>query len=193
MFSHHKSGARNESMKAKLTAILFLLAFNILLPVIFYIPVITPTVAAQVNSTGNNLVKTVQEASQNGTDYLRARILIKGIELSAEIPTRGELMGKGLAVKDQLKENEAMFFVFDKPEKHSFWMKDMNFPIDIIWLDSNGRVVHIEQNLRPCPLVPVCPSYAPTIDSQYVLETVAGFAQRHKIGLGADIKVDLMG
>ena len=96
-------------MKAKLTAILILLAFNILLPVIFYIPVITPTVAAQVNSTGNNLVKTVQEASRNGTDYLRARILIKGIELSAEIPTTSALMGKGLAVKDQLKENEAMF------------------------------------------------------------------------------------
>ena len=121
-------------MKAKLTAILILLAFNILLPVIFYIPVITPTVAAQVNSTGNNLVKTVQEASRNGTDYLRARILIKGIELSAEIPTRSELIGKGLAVKDQLKENEAMFFVLDNSEKHSFWMKDMNFPIDIIWL-----------------------------------------------------------
>ena len=57
---------------------------------------------------------------------------------------------KGLAVKDQLKENEAMFFVFDKPEKHSFWMKDMNFPIDIIWLDSTDKVVHIEQNLQPC-------------------------------------------
>lgn len=120
-------------MKARLTEILFLLAFNILLPVIFYITVITSTVAAQVNSIDNNLVKTVQEASQNGTDYLRARILIKGIELSAEIPTTSELMGKGLAVKDQLKENEAIFFCIDKPEKHSFWMKDMNFPIDIIW------------------------------------------------------------
>lgn len=146
-------------MKARLTEILFLLAFNILLPVIFYVPVITPTVAAQVNSTDNNLVKTVQEASQNGTDYLRARILIKGIELSAEIPTTSELMGKGLAVKDQLKENEAMFFVFNKPGKHSFWMKDMNFPIDIIWLDSNDKVVHIEQNLQPCVSVFTCTSY----------------------------------
>ena len=174
-------------MKARLTEILFLLAFNILLPVIFYVPVITPTVAAQVNSTDNNLVKTVQKASQNGTDYLRARILIKGIELSAEIPTTSELMGKGLAVKDQLKENEAMFFVFDNPEKHSFWMKDMNFRIDIIWLDSNDKVVHIEQNLQPCVSVFTCTGYNPDTDSQYVLETIAGFTQRHNVSVGTDI------
>ena len=55
-------------------------------------------------------------------------------------------MLQGLAVKNQLKENEAMLFVFEKPGKHSFWMKDMKFPIDIIWLDSTGKIVHIEEN-----------------------------------------------
>ena len=82
---------------------------------------------------------------------MRAIVSIKGVELSAEIPTTQELMGKGLAVKNKLKENESMLFVFDKLENHSFWMKDMKFPIDIIWLDSTGKVVHIEENLEPCP------------------------------------------
>ena len=84
-------------------------------------------------------------------------------------------MSKGLSVKNQLKENEGMLFVFEEPARYSFWMKDMKFPIGIMWLDSNGKIVHIEENLEPCPLVFVCPSYAPNADSQYVLETVAGF------------------
>jgi uncharacterized membrane protein (UPF0127 family) len=53
----------------------------------------------------------------------------------------------------------------------------MKFPIDIIWLESNGKIVHIEENLERCPLVFVCPSYAPNTDSQYVLETVQGLSQ----------------
>ena len=84
-----------------------------------------------------------------------------------------------------------MLFVFDKPEKHSFWMKDMKFPINIIWLDSHGKVVHIEENLEPCPLAPICPSYPPSADSQYVLETVAGFTQRNIISVGTNIDIEL--
>jgi uncharacterized membrane protein (UPF0127 family) len=44
----------------------------------------------------------------------------------------------------------------------------------------------------PCPLVLICPSYAPNADSQYVLETMAGFAQRHNISLGTNIKFELL-
>jgi uncharacterized protein len=72
-------------------------------------------------------------------------------------------------------------------------MKDMKFPIDIIWINSNGKVVHIEENLEPCPLVLICPSYAPNMDSQYVLETVSGFSQRNNISLGTDVKFELTG
>jgi uncharacterized protein len=80
---------------------------------------------------------------------------------------------KGLSVKDELKEIEAMLSIFEESAKHSFWMKDMKFPIDIMWLDSDGKVVHIGQNLQPCIPVLICTIYSPDIDSQYVLETVA--------------------
>ena len=179
-------------LKVRLIEILLPLTFSILLLVISYTPVLTTTATAQINSIETNLVEAVQQSSHNGTDYLRARISIKGVELSAEIPTTQELMGKGLAVKNELKENESMLFVFDKPEKHSFWMKDMKFPIDIIWIHSDGKIVHIEENLEPCPLVIICPSYTPNADSQYVLETVAGFTQRHNISLGTNIDFELV-
>ena len=57
---------------------------------------------------------------------------------------------KGLSIKNTLNESEGMLFPFDTPGEYSFWMKDMKFPIDIIWIDSNYKIVYIEKNLQPC-------------------------------------------
>ena len=177
-------------MKAGFTGFAIMLALTSLLLLIVY--VFATEAATQANHAHTNLVKALQDGLQNGSEYLRAKVSIEGYELSAEIPVTGELMSKGLSVKNQLRENESMLFVFEEPLRHTFWMKDMKFPIDIIWLDSNGKIVHIEENLMPCPFVFLCPSYAPNADSQYVLETIAGFAQRHNISLGTNIKFELL-
>src|SRR5918995_477396 len=176
-------------MKTTLTSIMSQLASVSLLLIIGFTLISATKVQAQVNIYDTSLVGDVQEAAQYGIDYLKAKVSIDGLQLSADIPTARELMAKGLAVKNELREDESMLFVFEESSRHSFWMKDMRFPIDIMWIDSNGRVVHIEQNLQPCPLVLACPGYAPTMDSQYVLETVSGFAQRHNIGLGTEVKL----
>jgi uncharacterized protein len=154
------------------------------------------TSAAQINNNTNNntnpILKAIQEGLSADNKYLKAKVTVKGFELNADVPITSELMARGLAVKNQLKESEAMLFVFEESAQHSFWMKDMKFPIDIIWLDSDGKVVHIEQNLQPCVSVLICTSYSPDIDSQYVLETVAGFTQRHNISVGTDIDIELV-
>jgi uncharacterized protein len=144
------------------------------------------------NNNSNPLLKAIQEAFLTDSRYLKAKVTVKDFELNADVPTTSELMSKGLAVKNQLRENEAMLFIFEESAKHSFWMKDMKFPIDIIWLDSVGKVVHIERNLQPCASVFICTSYSPSADSQYVLETVAGFAQRHNVNIGSDIDFELV-
>jgi uncharacterized protein len=151
--------------------------------------------AAQSDNNNNNtnpILKAIQKASSTDNKYLKAKVTVKGFELDADIPVTSELMAKGLAVKNQLKENEAMLFIFEESAKHSFWMKDMKFPIDIIWLDSDGKVVHIERNLQPCVSVFICPSYTPNTDSLYVLETAAGFTQRHNISVGTNIDIELV-
>jgi uncharacterized protein len=154
------------------------------------------TSAAQINNNTNNntnpILKAIQEGLSADNKYLKAKVTVKGFELNADVPITSELMARGLAVKNQLKESEAMLFVFEESAQHSFWMKDMKFPIDIIWLDSDGKVVHIEQNLQPCVSVLICTSYSPDIDSQYVLETVAGFTQRHNISVGTNIDIELV-
>jgi uncharacterized protein len=144
------------------------------------------------NNNTNAIIKAIEESLSNGTKYLKAKVMVKGFELNTDVPVTNELMAKGLAVKNQLKENEAMLFVFEDPAKHSFWMKDMKFPIDIIWLDSDGKVTHIEQNLQPCVSAFICPDYTPDLDSQYVLETVPGFTQRHNISAGNSIELELV-
>ncbi|MGI8833206.1 MAG: DUF192 domain-containing protein [Nitrososphaeraceae archaeon] len=111
----------------------------------------------------------------------------------ADVPVTGELMSKGLSVKGQLNDNDAMLFVFEQSDIHSFWMQDMKFPIDIIWVDSSVEVVYIKENMHPCISAIICLLYTPNTDSQYVLETVAGFTQRHDLHVGTYIDFELVG
>ena len=152
--------------------------------------VFTTSSASPEEADNNTNFQEIENVPNDG--YLTSNITINGFKLTADLALTNEQREKGLSVKDKLKENEAMLFVSEESAKHSFWMKDMKFPIDIIWLDSDGKVVHIEQNLQPCVSVFICTSYRPNADSQYVLETVAGFTQRHNISVGTDIDFELV-
>jgi len=163
-----------------------------LLLLVIYDSMLSASAAQSSNNDTNPVLKAIQEAYPTDSRYLKAKVTVKDFELNAYVPITSELMSKGLAVKNQLKEDEAMLFIFEESAKQSFWMKDMKFPIDIMWLDSDGKVVHIEQNLQPCIPVLICLSYSPDINSQYVLETVAGFTQRHNVNVGTDIDFKLV-
>jgi uncharacterized protein len=129
-------------------------------------------------------------------NYLKANITINGFNLIADVPTTNDGFQKGLDVKDHLNENQGMLFVFRNPGPHPFWMHGMKFPIDIIWLNSEDTVVHIEHNLHPCIPNLICPTYAPPSSSSgnslYVLETVAGFSQKHNVRLGTHVDFHLI-
>lgn len=92
----------------------------------------------------------------------------------------------GLSGRSSMNDNEGMFFIFDTPGRYGFWMKDMKFPLDIIWINRNGVVVSLERNLR-------AESYPQTYTNQanaiYVLEINAGLAEKYGIYLGSKIKV----
>ncbi len=125
--------------------------------------------------------------------YLQAKVTINGFELRVYLAVTNNQQIKGLSVKDYLKENEGMLFVYKQPSRQGFWMKDMKFPIDIIWLDNHGTVIDVNHDLQPCIMTfPfLCPTYIPDKDSLYVLETVSGFSKKHsiKIGTHADFQL----
>src|ERR687890_237382 len=101
--------------------------------------------------------------------YLQAKVIINGFELRVYLAVTNDQQIKGLSIKD------------------------MKFPIDIIWLDNNGTVVYVKNNLQPCTTIFafLCPTYIPDKDSLYVLETSSGFSNKHsiKIGTHADFQL----
>src|SRR3712207_1443980 len=134
----------------------------------------------------------IQEDIRAGTkSYQQVNITVNDQILIADISATHEQRTKGLSVKDALAENEAMLFVFDVEAEHRFWMKDMQFPIDIIWISSDKNVVDIEHNLQPCDLGFFCSSYVPEGDSLYALETVGGFAEKYRVVKGTPVEFDL--
>jgi uncharacterized membrane protein (UPF0127 family) len=114
-------------------------------------------------------------------NYKKTTISINGINVTMAIAFSDEQRIRGLSGIEKMNQNEGMLFIFDKPSKQGFWMNKMNFPIDIIWLNSNNKVVHIEKQLEPCKLFLACPVYNPEVDSLYVIELRSGFADNHSI------------
>lgn len=106
------------------------------------------------------------------------RIKINNNVFSIEVADTPALMEKGLSGRKSISANEGMLFSFSAPGIHEFWMKDMKFSIDIVWFDSQRRVVHIEKSLSPSTFPK---TFTSTVDSQYVLEILAG--QSDKLGL----------
>lgn len=89
----------------------------------------------------------------------------------------------GLSNTKEIPIGVAKVFIFDTSEKWSFWMKDMNYSIDIFWLDADGQVVHVIEDASP-DTYPAT-SFMPETPAKYVIETKAGFAKENNIGVGA--------
>ena len=97
---------------------------------------------------------------------------------------------QGLSGTDSLPRGEGMLFVFEKPGEYGIWMKDMNYDIDILWLDAEGRVVKVVEN-APAPDIEsqTWLVYKNAEPAMYVLELGAGEFARMGIALGDQIKV----
>ncbi len=106
--------------------------------------------------------------------------------IQVEIADTPDAREKGLSYRNSLKQDRGMLFVFSKEGKYGFWMKEMRFPLDIIWIDRNKTIIFIEENLPPCK-TSRCPSYGPDTNSLYVLETNANFARENNITEGTRV------
>ncbi|MBI2452803.1 MAG: DUF192 domain-containing protein [Parcubacteria group bacterium] len=102
-------------------------------------------------------------------------------ELLVEIADTLRFQIRGLSGRPSLGEREGMLFVYENPQVLSFWMKDMRFAIDIIWIDGNGIIVRIAANVSPDTFPQTFSSMVPV---QYVLEVPAGWAERHGVVAG---------
>lgn len=106
-------------------------------------------------------------------------VSLGGKEYVAEIADTDEKRQQGLSDRHALPQNEAMLFVFNGAEQRCFWMKDMHFAIDIVWVDKRQRVAHIERNVSPGTYPS---SYCPDVPARYVVETSAGATKDVRLG-----------
>jgi len=111
------------------------------------------------------------------------RVCVREACFSVEVMRTDAERARGLMFRQGLDAGKGMFFVFDKEDVYPFWMKNTLFPIDIIWLDKDKRVVHVASDVPPCRTTP-CPVYTPSAKALYVLETPAGDAARYGIKPG---------
>jgi uncharacterized membrane protein (UPF0127 family) len=94
----------------------------------------------------------------------------------------------GLSGTTELPEGTGMLFIFQSENIPSFWMKDMLFPIDIIWISSAGVVVGVVPNATPESYPSL---FRPDEPILYVLEVNAGFATQHDVQKGSEISVEM--
>jgi len=121
-------------------------------------------------------------AGQSGRTRFIRIYFPDGFSATAELAVSDEQRARGLMFREKINEDQAMLFIFEEEDIHSFWMKNMRFAIDILWLDGQRRIVHIESRVPPCTQEP-CPSYIPSAAAAYVLEVQAGFVEAHGLRL----------
>lgn len=113
-------------------------------------------------------------------------VTVGSTTLKAEVVDTDASRAQGLSGRTGLLPGEAMLFVFDRSDAWGFWMKDMRFPIDIIWLNGDGTVVTVADDLSPASYPEV---FYPAAPAQFVLEVPAGFARAHKVAQGSKVVV----
>jgi len=109
-------------------------------------------------------------------------------QISVEVMETAEEKRQGLSDRESLGSNSGLLFVYDAPGQYNFWMKDMNLPIDIIWIADDYRVVDITKYLHPDTFPEKFTSSRP---AQYVLEVNAGYSDELDVRIGDDFEFNL--
>lgn len=94
---------------------------------------------------------------------------------------------RGLSYRESLTARTGMLFVFERPRLSAFWMKEMRFPLDFIWIGADCTVVDITPDVpNPPPDTPdsALPTYRPDVPVAYNFEINAGEANQYKISVG---------
>ncbi|HYF10223.1 MAG TPA: DUF192 domain-containing protein [Candidatus Paceibacterota bacterium] len=122
-------------------------------------------------------------STPTATENASPSVTINGSRIFVEVATTSAAIRKGLSGRARLEEDEGMLFLFPAPDIYRFWMPDMRFPLDIIWI-YDGMVADISRDVSN-DFDPANPRfYSPRTKVDTVLEVNAGYAKRHGIEIG---------
>lgn len=144
-------------------------------------------IGALVVARGDLLINqdpVVVEEVRTNPESERVGLKIGKVIVLVEIRDSPEEMSLGLSYRESLDYESGMAFVYSKPQEVMYWMKDMNFPLDFVWV-ANGVVVEITDAV-PAPTTedPVPKTVAPSQPVDMVVEVNSGFVQQREIRVG---------
>lgn len=131
------------------------------------------------------LILILATASYYWLNPLTAKVKINNHVFYVDLAVTPKEKEKGLGGRNELSPDRGMLFVFDHKEQYPFWMKEMRFPLDFIWIDDK-TVVDITPNV-PVPASSFLPIYHPRVPVDKILEINAGEVQKWGIQAGDSV------
>ena len=114
-------------------------------------------------------------------------VLPSGATYALEVVRTPEEQAQGLMFRESLAERTGMLFPFSDKAVHRFWMKNTMIPLDMIWMDTQGKVLFVSPQTPPCVADP-CASYGPDLPAASVLEIAGGMAKKEKVEVASVIR-----
>jgi len=143
--------------------------------------------------TSGGAAPAATQGAKPAFDARRAEVRFpRGRVIAAEIADTPEKVARGYMYRTQVGERDGMIFVFPVSDVHPFWMKNTLVPLDMIWMDEEFGVLHIQPSAPPCRADP-CPSYGPLRKAAYVLEVRGGTTAEEGLKVGDRLAIVLPG
>ncbi|MDE0403837.1 MAG: DUF192 domain-containing protein [Nitrospira sp.] len=118
-----------------------------------------------------------------------------GLMIYCEIADTPAKRSQGLMFRTRMAPDRGMLFTFpefQEPGYWTFWMKNTKMPLDILWLDQDGTIVHVERYVPICTRTDnLCPRYRPKTAAVQVLELGAGQAATLNLSVGTRLTIEL--
>ena len=118
--------------------------------------------------------------------HLKIRVGSKSLDALVADSTIKRMIG--LMHRDGLGQGQCMLFVFQRAGMHGIWMRNMHFPLDVIWLDEGMRIVGIKERLRPAYGMEFS-TYYPDSPARYVIELNAGFVKANSVTRRTNVRL----
>ncbi len=141
------------------------------------------------DSVVEDSVKTNTKTVLAADDFVE--VVIGDQLIKAEVASTPEEKTRGLMERQNLGTNEGMLFVYDSEGLYAFWMKNTKIPLDMIWIDSEHKIVDIKRNAQPCTVL-ACPTHAPKTPALYILEVNGGWTETNSINPGEYVRFQLL-
>lgn len=113
---------------------------------------------------------------------------VQALNIKVELAITDKQRKTGLMFRQALALDRGMLFKFESTETQNVWMRNVFFPIDVVFISRQGKVVALLKHLPPCLQQDTCPIYRSGVEAKYMLEINAGLIEQHNISIGQPIQ-----